>query len=231
VTLQKPGELRKLGQIYDELYRTSPFQDADRFYRWIVDRARLRAGPALDIGCGIGGALQAIAAVGGVPWGVDISREALSRARQACPGARLCLGDGARLPYPDGAFHAVLNLGNLEHFVDLEGGVREMSRVLSPTGRAFVLLPNLYYSGALWRVVRTGYGPDHHQPIDRFATRSEWRDVLEAGGLRVRRDWPYHKGKWWKRLLPANLAWHFVYECEKATPSNKTVLAPLMRRR
>ena len=30
------------------------------------------------------------------------------------------------------------------------------------------MLPNAYYSGDLWKVIRTGRGPDHHQAIDRL---------------------------------------------------------------
>lgn len=160
---------------------------------------------------------------------MDVSREALRGARRETPAASWILGDGGALPFADESFEVVLNLGNLEHFTNLEAGIEEMRRVLTPQGRAWVLLPNLYYSGALWRVIRTGYGPDHHQPIDRFATRSEWRDLLEAGGLRVVRIVPYHKGKWWKRLLPSNLAWHFLYETTKGERAGTPALSPLGR--
>lgn len=218
------------GEQYDALYRRSPFEDSPRFYRWIASLITAEDGePVLDIGCGIGGALVALTERGVEPWGVDVSREALRRARERAPKARLLLGDGARLPYPDGSFRTILNLGNLEHFSDLAGGIREMRRVLTEDGRAWVLLPNLFYSGAVWRVIVKGTGPDHHQPIDRFATRREWHDLLEAGGLEVLRSIPYHKGKWWKRLLPANLAWHFLYETRRGPVAERPALPPLGR--
>ena len=105
-----------------------------------------------------------------------------------------------------------------------------MHRVLAPDGRAFVLLPNLFYSGVLWRVLRGREGPNHHQPIDRFATREEWQSWLEWGGLRVEKVIPYHKGKRWKRILPSSFAWHFLYRCTKGTPSQDAPPpAPLAR--
>lgn len=79
-----------------------------------------------------------------------------------------------------------------------------------------MLLPNAYYSGDLWRVIRTGRGPDHHQAIDRFATCEEWRDLLVAAGLRVERVERWDKGKLWKRLLPFHLAYHFLYLATRA---------------
>ncbi len=216
--------LKAISQQYDELYRRSPFADFPKFYAWVTRLAQPRPHrPVLDIGCGIGGALRALQGYQTTPWGLDLSTEALRQARQHAPESRLIRGDGAQLPFPDNTFDTIFNLGNLEHFVDIHGGIREMRRVLHADGRAWILLPNLYYSGSLWRAIRSGYGPDHHQPIDRFATRNEWRDLLQAGGLHVVRSIPYHKGKWWKRLLPPNLAWHFLYETTPGSPQGKAL--------
>ncbi|MCA8961619.1 MAG: class I SAM-dependent methyltransferase [Planctomycetes bacterium] len=217
-------------EVYDELYRRTGFGDAPRFYRWVTRRIAARPEDRiLDIGCGAGGALVELERAHSSAIGLDFSAVALraARIRTRLP---LVQGDGTRLPFPDQSFDHVLNLGNLEHFAELGAGVREMRRVLKPDGRAWVLLPNLFYSGAIWRAVRFGTGPDHHQPIDRFATRAEWRAVLEAGGLGVIRSEPYHKGKWWKRMLPSNLAWHFLYETRPAQPVGRA-LPPLERRR
>ncbi|MFQ5653266.1 MAG: class I SAM-dependent methyltransferase [Planctomycetota bacterium] len=217
-------------RVYDRIYRGEGFGDSPRFYRWVMRLAAPAPGARiLDIGCGTGGALAALRGAGCEAWGIDISRQALLRARRAAPEARLLLADGAHLPFCNGAFDLVLSLGNLEHFTDLEGGIREARRVLSERGRAWLLLPNLFYSGTIWRVLRGGSGPDHHQPIDRFATKAEWAALLEAGGLRVVRSFPYHKGKWWKRLLPAALAWHFLYETHRGEPSGAQALPPLER--
>ena len=211
---------RALAAHYDALYRKTGFGDAPRFYRWIADRADARPDEAvIDIGCGAGGAVAAFAERGVTAIGLDFSRVALTATRAAIPPAPLVEGDGAQLPIATGTIDVLVNLGNLEHFRDLEGGVREMHRVLAPAGRALVLLPNLFYSGVIWRVLRGGEGPNHHQPIDRFATKSEWSAWLEWGGLRIDRVTPYHKGKRWKRLLPRALAWHFLFECRKGEPS------------
>lgn len=210
-----------LGAHYDALYRGTGFGDAPAFYRWILRLSDPRADDRLlDLGCGAGGMLAALGDRARSAVGLDIAGEALAHARRSVPAARLVRGDGCRLPFTDACFDVVWNLGNLEHFPDVGAGVREMRRVLAPDGRAWVLLPNLFYSGVLWRVLRGREGPNHHQPIDRFATREEWAAWLEWGGLSVRRIIPYHKGKRWKRLLPSALAWHFLYECTAGDPSD-----------
>ncbi|MEM7261459.1 MAG: class I SAM-dependent methyltransferase [Planctomycetota bacterium] len=225
------NERNELAGAYDALYRKQGFGDAPAFYDWLVGLAMPSAGSrVLDIGCGAGGALRAIEAAGARGVGVDLSSVALEHAQKVAPTAQLLRSDGSRLPFADDSFDVVLNLGNLEHFDDWRAGVREMARVARPGGRAWVLLPNLFYSGTIWQTIRFGTGPDHHQPIDRFATRAEWHAVLESGGLRVLRSIPYHKGKWWKRLLPANLAWHFLYETEPGDAAPAPALPPLERR-
>jgi SAM-dependent methyltransferase len=210
--------ISELGARYDALHDATGFGESAASTRALLRRIA-PVPPVLDLGCGTGGALRALSERGIAAFGLDLSRAALARARGAAPGARLVRGDGARLPFRDGCFATILHLGNLEHFADFPGGIRELRRVLAPAGRAWVLLPNLFYSGVLWRVLRGRGGPDHHQPIDRFATREEWRDWLEWGGLRVLRSLPHHKGKRWKRLLPSAFAWHFLFECARGEPA------------
>jgi len=207
---------RALRAAYNELHGRVRLEERPRFYDWVLDRLGPAAAGArlLDIGCGRGGLLRAAAARGLRAAGIDLSDVAAGEARRA--GARaVAVACGEALPFADGSFPLVAHLGNLEHFLDPRRGAREIARVLAPAGRAAVLLPNAYYSGDIWRVVRTGYGPDHHQPIDRFATAGEWRDLLEGEGLAVSATVPYNKFKWWKRLLPLNLAYHFLFLCTR----------------
>jgi SAM-dependent methyltransferase len=203
--------LRELRAAYDATYARAEYGEKDALHAKALGLLAPAAGErVLDVGCGGGQFLAYAAAQGLAPVGVDISREALRRAR-ARGVAPLVLAQGERLPFPDGAFRAVACLGNLEHFLDPAAGARELRRVLASDGRAVVMLPNAYYSGDLWRLVTTGRGPDHHQAIDRFASCAEWRALLEAAGLRVQAVDRWDKGKAWKRLFPFNLAYHFLY--------------------
>jgi SAM-dependent methyltransferase len=218
---------RDVRAAYDATHARSLLRDSDRFYRMMARRIAdglrsSRAGRAalLDAGSGGGHLLREAARVGPGAFaalhGLDISRVAIRAARREAPRAILLLAEGERLPYEDRVFDAVACLGNLEHFLEPARGARELARVCRPDGTIWVLLPNSHYSGDIWRVIRTGYGPSHHQPVERFASVNEWRDFLEANGLAVDAVTPYNRFKWWKRLLPGNLAWHFLYRARPA---------------
>ena len=212
-TVSTQNELR---DAYNRLFAEAPVGEKPRFYRWILSLFETPGPPPtlLDIACGTGGMLEAARDTGWTAIGCDLSDQALELARKR--GVTNCLlADGEALPLPDAAFSAVTHLGNLEHFLDPAAGAREVRRVLAPGGRAIIMLPNSYYSGDLWRLIRTGYGPNHHQAIDRFATLNEWRDLLAEAGLQVQKVIAYNKFKWWKKLLPKALAYHFVYVCTR----------------
>jgi SAM-dependent methyltransferase len=221
-----PGA-REVREAYNAKHLASILRDGDRFYRAIarrlirsLDPARRGRARMLDVGCGGGYLLREVRSASPGAFaslhGIEISDVALREARAQAPFASLALAQGERLPCGDGAYDAVACLGNLEHFMDPRRGARELARACRKDGTVWILLPNSFYSGHIWRVIRTGYGPNHHQIIDRFASINEWRDLLESSGLIVERTFPYNRFKWWKRLLPRNLAYHFLY---KARPS------------
>lgn len=201
----------QLRAAYNAIYAKDDFGEREALHARALRLLDAKPGEAvLDVGCGGGHFLEYAKKEGLRPIGVDLSDGALVRARARGLDA-LVLAQGERLPVRDGALRRVACLGNLEHFLDPLAGARELRRVLAPDGRAVVMLPNAYYSGDLWKVIRTGRGPNHHQAIDRFATCEEWRDLLQEAGLKVEAVERWDKGKLWKRLLPFHLAYHFLY--------------------
>lgn len=100
----------------------------------------------LDIGCGSGQYLKAVA-TRGVPRtaGVDESPDRLEEARRACPKAELYVARADKLPFPDQSFDVVLTAQVL-HEIYLFGQpgemtqvLREIHRVLKPGGRLIAL--------------------------------------------------------------------------------------------
>ena len=216
----EPGPPEGVRAYYNRIYDGDGHGESDRFYDWLLDAIAPATGERIvDVACGAGGLLGRAARRGLRPVGVDVAERALDRARAALPAASLVQAYGEALPLANGAFRYVASLGSLEHYLDPLAGVRELVRVLAPGGTCAVMVPNSFYSGDIWRVIRTGRGPDHHQDPQRFATRSEWAALLEAGGLRVRRVLRHDKFKWWKSLLPFNLAYCFVYLAGRADAS------------
>jgi hypothetical protein len=50
--------------------------------------------------------------------------------------------DAAKLPFPNGAFSAVISNHSLEHFADLELSLHEIGRVIRPGGSLYVAVPD-----------------------------------------------------------------------------------------
>ncbi|HWO15539.1 MAG TPA: bifunctional demethylmenaquinone methyltransferase/2-methoxy-6-polyprenyl-1,4-benzoquinol methylase UbiE [Solirubrobacterales bacterium] len=124
---------------------------AGMHHRWrerAADRAELRPGDAaLDVCCGTGDLALELArrvAPGGRVVGCDFSEPMLDLAREKASehgveGVRFEWADALQLPYDEGRFDAVTVGFGVRNLADLDGGLREMIRVLSPGGRLVIL--------------------------------------------------------------------------------------------
>lgn len=226
---------------YEQIYSTKGIRHPDSFYQWLLDLLDIQPGRCLlDVSCGLGSLPRLAARRGLEAHGVDFSEVALRVAYKEAPEVRWVVSDGERLPYPDMYFDYVTHIGSLEHYVNPDAGVREVARVLKPDGCSCFLLPNTFgLLGNVWTALRTGRTFDDGQPIQRYAARLEWQELLEAGGLIVirtvkyEREWPRSLAdacwylKHFKAILrlflgcfvPLNLANYFVYLCKKANGS------------
>jgi ubiquinone/menaquinone biosynthesis C-methylase UbiE len=115
--------------------------DADD--RWIADLLQVRPDDhVLDVGCGPGVtvALMAERATSGLVVGIDPSVEMLSQAagrnKAAVQAGRVELrrGEVSALPYPDGFFTRACAVHSVYFWPSVEGGLRELHRVLGPDG-------------------------------------------------------------------------------------------------
>lgn len=224
---------------YEELYSGTEIRHPDAFYRWVLGLLDAQAGDLLlDISCGVG-SLPRLASHEGVrAHGVDFSEVALRAAQRQGPGPDWVVGDGQLLPYADERFDRVTHIGSLEHYTCPEAGAREIQRLLKPDGTACILLPNTFgLLGNVWTALRTGRTFDDGQPIQRYATRLEWQDLLNAAGLEVIRTVKYESAppysvddiRWYLArpknlirlllmpLIPLNWANYFVFLCKRAT--------------
>lgn len=95
----------------------------------------------LDLGCGDGAFVAALAAHGARPVGADVAGEALRRARLHHPQLEFVQSADA-LPFADGEFAVVWAGELLEHVQDGLGLLEEVARVLRPDGRLLVSTPD-----------------------------------------------------------------------------------------
>ena len=107
-----------------------------------ADAARIAPGQrVLDVACGTGILARAAAAragPGGSVTGLDINPGMLAVARRIAPTIDWREGAADALPFDDGAFDAVVSQFGLMFFPDREAALREMLRVLAPSGHLAV---------------------------------------------------------------------------------------------
>ena len=119
------ANLRARQRLWEVSAREPPFA----LHPWVLDLAGARTrGPVLEVGCGNGGYLELVAAVG-----VDLSFGMLSAAAQRARGP-LVNASAERLPLRDGAFAVVLAPHMLYHVADRRAAARELRRVLQVGG-------------------------------------------------------------------------------------------------
>jgi SAM-dependent methyltransferase len=130
------------GEEYLQAYPHRDDEDARRLLD-LLDRVGVCRGAerVLDLACGPGRHLTALARSGAVVVGLDLSRALLHAARERGAGV-LTRGDMRRLPFRARSFDAVLNLftsfGYFAADAEHEAVLGEVARVLRPGGR-FVL--------------------------------------------------------------------------------------------
>ena len=104
---------------------------------------------ALEIGCGMGRLMRALAPHFASIDGVDVSPAMIKEARSHNPSIEyptlnFQANDGSSLPFPDGRFAFVYSMGVLTHLPSraiLESYVVETARVLEPGGRFKLEVP------------------------------------------------------------------------------------------
>lgn len=133
----------------------------------IVSRIRrhLGAGPArlLEVGCGTGGISLRLASEGFDVVAIDRQQydsgalsAAQGYARQRQIPVSIQQADAAHLPFRTAVFDGIVCSNVIEHLDDVAGALREMRRVLKPSGLAFVDFPLFYsiHGGHIGEVVR-----------------------------------------------------------------------------
>lgn len=150
---------------------------------------RLRIGPRsfiLDIGCGTGGWLAALAESGARATGVDLSIRAAQTASSRGITNRICIGLAEDLPFPSHTFDLVSCLGVLEHLPEPADAIVEMVRVARPDSRFLFLVPNARF---LARTLGLYRGTEQVLLREEPRTIDGWKALFDAAGLDTLEHW------------------------------------------
>jgi ubiquinone/menaquinone biosynthesis C-methylase UbiE len=119
------------------------YQDHDRPWRGMgkIDFDLEPGSKVLDVGCGTGKTTATLIKMGMDVTGLDFSPSAISHCIEMFgEKAKFTLAECDRMPFPENSFDAVVAVHVFEHLDEeqLEGTIKEISRVLIPGGVVFV---------------------------------------------------------------------------------------------
>jgi ubiquinone/menaquinone biosynthesis C-methylase UbiE len=133
----------RFGRTAEQFAASAATRDLSQVNSLVELAAVSKADRLLDVACGPGRLLAAVAPRVEFAVGVDLTLEMLVIARTQRPGEGahppgLVLGEGERLPFRDGAFTLVATTLAIHHFGDPRRVAGEMARVCRPGGRVAV---------------------------------------------------------------------------------------------
>ena len=180
---------------------TDYLQGGEPYYKHILQLIKPKQGQRLiDLGYGRGFFLREAEKHGLKLAGLDFCEASKAAASRVVTKAMLAVGDIHNIPYKDNTFDFVSCLGTIEHLVKPQEGIREIARILKPSGVVVMTIPNsIYFYSRVWlmyakylaaktlNLLRLRKKPAVfiRQPIDRFYTPKEGQRLLEKNGLRV----------------------------------------------
>ncbi|MBN2577693.1 MAG: class I SAM-dependent methyltransferase [Pirellulales bacterium] len=140
----------------------------------------------LDVGCGTGQSRQIYRLAGLDYTGLDLSGNAVQRARQKYPRDEWICADACNLPFAGEQFDLVAFSSVLHHVPDYRLPLAEAFRVLRPGGRAFAFDPNLLHPAmALFRHPHSPlYRPEGVSPNERPLLPRALAQAFRAAGFR-----------------------------------------------
>jgi SAM-dependent methyltransferase len=140
--------------------------------------------PVLDHCCGDGYIAEVCFPGRILEAGVDFSEPALAISRQRGKYRNVVHADaGKHIPVPDASFGTVFNNSGIEHIDNLDGAIREISRVLKPGGTAHLNVLNSRYFDWWPHPPDTAADYRRYQPFHHALDEAGWSAALERHGL------------------------------------------------
>ncbi len=216
---------KKIKDWYNQRHSTKG-KDAWRPYKAypiFLDYLDVKSGrKLLDVGCGTGYLLKAANQKGLETYGVDISIEGVKIAKRISPNSKIIVGKGEDLNFPDKFFDYVTCLGSLEHFLDIEKGIKEIVRVSKNEALFCIMVPNINF--LFWKI-RKAKGTEQQDINENLLSLKQWKNLFIQEGLEILKiyqdRWLMKKTNIFFKLvwgvLPLNYTYQFIFILRKKT--------------
>jgi len=207
---------KKIKEWYDKRYILEGVNTWRPFEAYPVYLDKLgvkRRKKLLDIGCGMAHLLRAADQRCLGTYGVDISKEGVKLAEKNSPNSKIIIGKGEELDFPNNYFDYVVCLGTLEHFLDMEKGIREMIRVGKRNARYCVSVPNKDF--LYWKVKRMN-GTEQFDINETLHSLEKWKELFIGEGFEIlkieKERWFLKKPNIYSRMTFPKFLRKFIYK-------------------
>ncbi len=175
-------------EIYEKAYLPALFQE---WCPLAIQAANVKAGDyVVDVACGTGVLAIAVSEhVGpeGKTIGVDINEGMLNIARSKSSSVEWLNAPAEVLPFTDDYFNCVVSQFGLMYFKNQEAAIREMMRVLQPSGTIAVIVwdkldnnPGFAAEEYLWQKV---FGYEVEEAPNRLGDKDVLENLFRASGI------------------------------------------------
>jgi SAM-dependent methyltransferase len=158
--------------------------------------------PVLDMGCG-DGHFAARTFQEKIDFGFDPAFISLEEAKSFDAYNLLLMGRGDRLPFRSGEFSTVVSNSVLEHIPDVDAVLMDIRRILKPSGRLLMTVPNDHFTSNLSiarffdRIHLKGLAQLYRQFFNKISRHYHpdsaecWKARLEGAGFQIVKTWNY----------------------------------------
>ena len=145
-------------------------------------------GKVLDAGCGDGFFSSQLTCFDEIKdiTGIDISEKAIERALERYPKNPFRQASLNKIPFENASFDSIVMVEVIEHLVDIDGTLEDLSRVLKPGGLLLITTTDFNWLKAV--IIAMFYFEKYFYPTNphiRFFTKTTLAEVLLAHSFEV----------------------------------------------
>jgi SAM-dependent methyltransferase len=136
----------------------------------------------LDLGCATGSFLAEAGRRGATAYGIDLNPEAIDRARERAPAAKLHVGVAADVPWPEVEFDAVVMIDFIEHVRDPDAELSVVRDITRSGSRLVISTPRV---DSLMRSIARKHWPQYREEHLTYFSRAGMGALLRRAGFSI----------------------------------------------